>query len=157
MPDHAKAVQLIDLLLDFFGPEGERWHQRTYRKGKRRCLVDAIYHLRRKHHIHGEGTVRIIYENVRPKSFPPAPALAIVADDRFNGVLMSYNDRCANFAELRAMLIRVRTAAQREQAAAARKRELLADISLPARAGAVRRAGCGSPPSAPIGSVQRAR
>lgn len=141
--------------MDFYGPDGEHWLQGAFRDGrKRRCLVDAIAYLRRKNRISGDDTSWHIYEAIRPREFPVARSL--LSEAQLRGRLMAFNDsRCRSFAELRAALIKARIRAAREffraaaqtgaerqaeiaaakaadlhkeEAAAARKRQLLAEL-----------------------------
>ena len=45
-----KAVQVLDLLLEYFGDRGERWTRDGHDDGDgRRCLVGALNYLRGKH------------------------------------------------------------------------------------------------------------
>ena len=60
------AMRVIDLVLDVYGPNGEHWLQGGFRDGrKRRCLVDAIAYVRRKHGIGGDDASWYIYEAIR--------------------------------------------------------------------------------------------
>src|SRR5580692_1831665 len=106
MPDQASAlnaVRMIDLLVEFFGPNGEHWLQGDFRQGRaRRCLVDAIAYLRRKNRISGDDASWHIYEAIRPRELP-APARSLWSEAQLRGRLMAFNDsRCNSFAELRA-------------------------------------------------------
>jgi hypothetical protein len=48
--DTGKAVQVLDLLLEFFGESGTHWTRGRYHDGHgRRCLIGALDYLRRKH------------------------------------------------------------------------------------------------------------
>ena len=159
MSDQASALnamRMLDLLLDFYGPNGEHWLQYNFHEGrKRRCLVDAIAYLRRKNRISGDNASWYIYEVSRPRELP-APARSLCSEAYLRDRLMTFNDaRCGSFAELRAVLIKARiraarefvraaaqtdperqaeiaaakaAAAQKEEAAAARKRQLLAEL-----------------------------
>jgi hypothetical protein len=50
----AKAVELLDLLLEFFA-DGTHWTRGCYHDGHgRRCLVGAVDYLRCEHHIPSE-------------------------------------------------------------------------------------------------------
>jgi hypothetical protein len=49
-----KAVQVLDLLLEYFGERGERWTRDRYDGDGRRCLVGALSYLRGKHRIPSE-------------------------------------------------------------------------------------------------------
>jgi hypothetical protein len=152
------AMRMLDLLQQFFGPNGEHWMQGDFRQGrKRRCLVDAIEYLRRKHRIRGDDTSWFIYEVIRPEEYRllPASAKSLWGECQLRHRLMSFNDaHCKSFAELRAVLVKARVHAeqefchaaaqpderqaeiaaakaadrQREEAAEARKRQLLAEL-----------------------------
>jgi hypothetical protein len=89
------TVRFLDLLLDYF-TDGTRWNQGDLDDGRgRRCLVGAIHHLRRVHQV-SSGAV----ESLLREALPPG--------DRH---LASFNDRCANIAELRALIRNARTRA----------------------------------------------
>jgi hypothetical protein len=161
MPDQASALsamRVIDLVLDFYGPDGEPWLQRAFRdRRKRRCLVGAIAYVRRKHGIGGDGASWYIYEVIRPQIYEVRPAAkSLWSESLLRDRLIFYNDhRCKSFAELRAVLIKARiraareffhaaaqpnperqaeiaaanaAAAQKQQEAETRKRQLLAEL-----------------------------
>src|SRR5262249_47063195 len=112
--DIDKAVQLLDLMLEFFADDGH-WTRGSYDDGKGgHCLVGALLHLGRKHRL------------------PTAPAIALLQDamPRPGLPLVHFNDtRCGSAAELRSVILKARrlahTAAERERAAAAVKAGLL--------------------------------
>src|SRR5271155_4915842 len=106
----AKAVQLLDLMLEFFAHDGH-WTRGSYddRNGGH-CLVGALLHLSRKHRL------------------PTAPAIALLQDamPRPGLPLVHFNDtRCGSVAELRSVIFKARRLArddaERERAAAAVK------------------------------------
>jgi len=113
----AKAVQLLDLMIEFFAHDGH-WTRGSYDDGNgRHCLVGALLHLSRKH------------------SLPTAPAIALLQDamPRPGLPLVHFNDtRCGSVAELRSVIVKARRLArddaERERAAAAVKTWLLAQI-----------------------------
>jgi hypothetical protein len=113
----AKAVQLLDLMLEFFAQDGH-WTRGSYDDGNGgHCLVGALLHLSRKH------------------CLPTAPAIALLQDamPRPGLPLVHFNDtRCGSVAELRSVIIKARRlardVAERERAAAAVKTWLLAQI-----------------------------
>jgi hypothetical protein len=113
----AKAVQLLDLMLEFFADDG-RWTRGCYDNGTGgHCLVGALLHLSRKHRL------------------PTAPAIALLQDamPRAALPLVYFNDtRCSSVAELRSVILKARRLAhddaEREQATAAVKTWLLAQI-----------------------------
>ena len=88
-------VRFLDLLLDYFA-DGTGWTQGDLDDGHgQRCLVGAIHHLRRKHQIpSGEA------EGLLQEALP-----------REHCHLALFNDRCANVAELRALIANARTLA----------------------------------------------
>ena len=113
----AKAVQLLDLMLEFFADDGH-WARGCYDDGNGgHCLVGALLHLSRKH------------------SLPKAPAIALLKDamPRRGLPLVHFNDRrCGSIAELRGIILKARRLAhddaERVRAAAAVKTWLLAQI-----------------------------
>jgi hypothetical protein len=115
--DTAKAVQLLDLMLEFFADDGH-WTRGSYDDGKGgHCLVGALLHLGRKH------------------GLPTAPAIALLQDamPRPGLPLVHFNDtRCGSAAQLRSVILKARRLAhddaERERAAAAVKAWLLDQI-----------------------------
>jgi len=113
----AKAIQLLDLMLEFFADE-DRWTRGRYDDGNGgHCLVGALLHLGRKHRL------------------PTAPAIALLQDamSRPGLPLVRFNDtRCGSVAELRSVILKARRLAhddaERERAAAALRTWLLAQI-----------------------------
>ena len=115
--DTAKAVQLLDLMLEFFADDGH-WTRGSYDDGRGgHCLVGALLHLGRKHRL------------------PTAPAIALLQDamPRPGLPLVHFNDTsCGSAAELRSVILKARRLAhddgQRERGAAAAKAWLLDQI-----------------------------
>ena len=113
----AKAVQLLDLMLEFFADDGY-WTRGSYDDGNGgHCLVGALLHLSRKHRL------------------PTAPAITLLQDamPRPGLPLVHFNDtRCGSVAELRSVIVKARRLArddaERKRAAAAVKTWLLAGI-----------------------------
>jgi hypothetical protein len=113
----AKAVQLLDLMLEFFADDGH-WTRGCYDDGNGgHCLVGALLHLSRTH------------------CLPTAPVIALLQDamPRSGLPLVHFNDtRCGSIAELRSVILKARRLAhddaERERAADAVKTWLLAQI-----------------------------
>jgi hypothetical protein len=113
----ANAVQLLDLMLEFFADDGH-WTRGRYDDGNGgHCLVGALLHLSRKHRL------------------PTAPAIALLQDamPRPGLPLVHFNDACCgSTAELRSIILRARRLAhdhsEQERAAEAVKTWLLARI-----------------------------
>jgi hypothetical protein len=113
----AQAVQLLDLMLEFFADDGH-WTRGNYDDGNGgHCLVGALLHLSRKHRL------------------PRAPAIALLQDamPRPGLPLVHFNDACCgSVAELRSIILKARRLAddhaEQERAAAAVKAWLLARI-----------------------------
>jgi hypothetical protein len=113
----ANAVQLLDLMLEFFADDGH-WTRGRYDDGNGgHCLVGALLHLSRKHRL------------------PTAPAIALLQDamPRPGLPLVHFNDACCgSAAELRSIILKARRLAhdhaEQERAAAALKTWLLARI-----------------------------
>ena len=119
MPDAAiaRAVQLLDLMLEYFADDGH-WTRGRYDDGNGgHCLVGALLHLGRKH------------------GLPTAPAIELLQDamPRPGLPLVHFNDtRCGSVAELRSVILKAcrlaRDDAEREQAAVAVQAWLLVQI-----------------------------
>src|SRR6516225_3869512 len=113
----AQAVQLLDLMLEYFGDDNH-WTRGRYDDGNGgHCLVGALLHLSRKHRL------------------PRAPAIALLQDamPRPGLPLVHFNDACcASAAELRSIILKARRLAhdhaEQERAAAAVKTWLLARV-----------------------------
>src|SRR5258708_3365494 len=113
----AKAVQLLDLMLDFFAEDGQ-WARGCYDDGNGgRCLVGALLHIGRQHRL------------------PTAPAIALLQDamPRPGLPLVHFNDTsCGSIADLRSIILKARRladdVAERGRAAAAAKNWLLAQV-----------------------------
>ena len=116
--DTAKAVQLLDLMLEFFVDDGH-WARGCYNDGNGgRCLVGALLHIGRQHNL------------------PTAPAIALLQDamPRPGLPLVHFNDtRCGSISELRSIILKARLladdVAERKRAAAAAENWLLAQIA----------------------------
>jgi hypothetical protein len=140
--DTGKAVQMLDLLLEFFGEDGAHWTRGRYDDGDGgRCLIGALHYLRRKHRISSEEAGYFLQEAMPQRRFP----------------LVYFNDhRCRSFAELRSVILKARKLAlhdaERERPAAGVERWLLTELE---RERATRAATADSPvrdissPSAP--------
>jgi hypothetical protein len=115
--DIAQAVQLLDLMLDYFADEGH-WTRGCYDDGNGgHCLVGALLRLGRQHRL------------------PTAPAIALLQDamPRPGLPLVHFNDtRCGSVAELRSVILKARRLAhddaERERTAVAVKTWLLDQI-----------------------------
>jgi hypothetical protein len=113
----AKAVQLLDLMLEFFADDSH-WARGCYDDGDGgHCLVGTLLHLSRKHRL------------------PTAPTAALLQDAMARpGIpLVHFNDTgCDSVAELRSIILKARRLAhdhaEQERAATAVKAWLLAQI-----------------------------
>jgi hypothetical protein len=114
----AKAVQLLDLMLEFFADDGH-WTRGRYEDGNGgHCLVGALLHLSREHRL------------------PRTPAIALLQDamPRPGLPLVHFNDTCCgSVAELRSIILKARRLAdnhaEQERAATEAKTWLLAQIA----------------------------
>src|SRR6516225_10051308 len=112
-----KAVQLLDLILEYFADDGH-WTRGCYDDGNGgRCLVGALLHLSREHRL------------------PTRQAIALLQDamPRAGLPLVHFNDtRCGDAAELRSVILKARRLAHddaaRERAAVAARAWLLNQI-----------------------------
>jgi hypothetical protein len=115
--DVGKAVQLLDLIYDFFSDDAH-WTRGCYDDGNGgHCLVGALLHLSRKHRLPATLAISLLQDAM------PRPGLPLV----------HFNDhRCGSLAELRSVIAKARRLAfdnvKRESAAAAVKTWLLSQI-----------------------------
>ena len=119
--ENGKAVQVLDLLLEYFGERGERWTRDRYDDGQgRRCLVGALHYLRGQHRVSSESAECFLHEAI--KQGRPYK----------RGGLVYFNDRCRSYAELRSAIIEARTLALRDaetgRAVVAVERWLMAEL-----------------------------
>jgi hypothetical protein len=123
--DANEAVQMLDLLLEFFA-DGEHWTRGRYHDDHdRHCLIGALDHLRRRHRLSTAAAMDFLRQAL------PRRTLGLVY----------FNDqRCRNFAELRSVIVKARALAlgdaARERAAAAVESRLLAELEKERAAGA---------------------
>jgi hypothetical protein len=110
--DPAKAVQVLDLLLGFFGDHGEHWLQHRLGDGTgKRCLVGALGCVRRHHGFKGDGAGHYLADAI----------------PRRIATLIAFNDDAReDFAEIRALIVRARDMAQAELAATAQPERIAA-------------------------------
>ena len=130
--DPAEAVEVLDLLLKFFG-DGERWvkGRLSDRRGNR-CLVGALDFVSSHHVMKGDGAERYLSDEI---------SAAAACDDavgdcaRFRASLRralsggryrisetvlrrdslsDFNDGCKDFSELRALILQARAAAMND-------------------------------------------
>ena len=112
-----QAVQLLDLMLEFFADDSH-WTRGCYDDGDGgHCLVGALLHLSRKHRLPSAPTIALLQDAM------PRPGLPLV----------HFNDtRCRSVAELRLVILKARRLAydhaEQTQAAAALKAWLLVQI-----------------------------
>ena len=113
----ARAVQLLDLMLEFFADD-DHWTCGRYDDGDGgHCLVGALLHLGRTHRLPTAAAIAMLQDAM------PRPGLPLV----------HFNDtRCGSPGELRSVILKARRLAhddaEQERAAAAVKAWLLAQI-----------------------------
>jgi hypothetical protein len=114
----AKAVQLLDLMLEFFADDGH-WTRGCYDDGSGgHCLVGALLNLGRQHRLPTASAIALLQDAM------PRPGLPLV----------HFNDtRCGSVAELRSVILKARRLAhdhaERDRVAAAVKTWLLAQLA----------------------------
>jgi hypothetical protein len=112
-----KALQMLDLMLEFFANDNHWTQGRYHDPHGRHCLVGAVLHFSAKH------------------GLPPAPVMSLLEAAlpcRQIG-LIAFNDRlCRGAPELRSVILKARAVAlenaKHERAAAAFKDRLLAEL-----------------------------
>jgi hypothetical protein len=115
--DIGKALQLLDLMLEFFADD-LNWTRGSYDDGHGgHCLVGALLHLSREHRLPAKPVISLLQDAM------PRPGLPLV---HFN------DSRCGSAAELRSVILKARRLAdnhaEQERAAAAVKSWLLSQI-----------------------------
>jgi hypothetical protein len=104
-PDPAKAVQLLDLLLQFFGEHGEHWTHGVYNDGYgKRCLVNAIDYLHHEHGSTGRGLTDYLGAAIWPGQQP----------EYTQGDFVIFNDSGKTFKRIRTVIVKARALAQRD-------------------------------------------
>ena len=91
--DIGKAVQLLDLMLEFFADD-LNWTRGSYDDGHGgHCLVGALLHLSREHRLPAKPVISLLQDAM------PRPGLPLV----------HFNDRrCGSAAELRSVILKAR-------------------------------------------------
>jgi hypothetical protein len=117
--DPAKAVQVLDTMLEFFDG-GRRWTRGTLcdQYGERRCLIGALRYVRQQQHIRGAGTehylrhamISGVADDLDPLSDLWVFAIGMPGD----GDLMRYNDVSADYDEVREVILEARSMALAE-------------------------------------------
>ena len=97
--DTTEAVQMLDLLLEYFA-DGRRWTRGRFYSHGRHCLVGALNYLRREHRV-ASGAARYFLEEAIPRECRRR--------------LVYFNDhRCRSIAELRSVIVKARALALQE-------------------------------------------
>jgi hypothetical protein len=92
----AKAVDVLDLLIEFFD-DGDRWIKGKLDDGAgNRCLVGALRDIRDGYNLHGAPTRVYLL-----KAMQRSPKTGWTG-------LISFNDRCKDFGELREVILQAR-------------------------------------------------
>jgi hypothetical protein len=127
--DPAEAVEVLDLLLKFFG-DGERWvkGRLSDRRGNR-CLVGALDFVSSHHAIQSDAAERYLADEISPAAACTdaggdcarfrASLRRALSGGRYRvsetvlrrDSLSDFNDGCKDFAELRAVILQARAAA----------------------------------------------
>src|SRR5258708_39655127 len=89
----AKAVLLLDLMLEFFADDG-RWTRGCYDDGNGgRCLVGALLHIGRQHRLPSAPAIALLPDALPRPGLPPGP----------------FNDtRCGSNADLGSIRLKAR-------------------------------------------------
>ena len=130
--DPAEAVEVLDLLLNFFG-DGERWvkGRLSDRRGNR-CLVGALDFVSGHHAIQNDGAERYLADEISPAAACNdatgdcarfrASLRRALSGGRYRisetvlrrDSLSDFNDGCKDFSELRALILQTRAAAMND-------------------------------------------
>jgi hypothetical protein len=135
--DPTKAVEVLDLLLKFFG-DGERWvkGRLSDRRGNR-CLVGALDFVSSHHVMKGDAAEWYLADEIAAAGDCNDPGgdcarfraglRQALSGGRYRvsetvlrrDSLSDFNDRCKEFAELRALILQARAAAMNDAEAVA--------------------------------------
>ena len=130
--DPAEAVEVLDLLLKFFG-DGERWvrGRLSDRRGNR-CLVGALDFVSSHHGMKGDEAERYLADEISPAAACNdavgdcakfrASLRRALSGGRYRisetvlrrDSLSDFNDGCKDFSELRALILQARAAAMND-------------------------------------------
>jgi hypothetical protein len=130
--DPAEAVEVLDLLLKFFG-DGERWvkGRLSDRRGNR-CLVGALDFVSSHHTMNGDAAERYLADEISPVAACNdaagdcarfrASLRRALSGERYRvsetvlrrDSLSDFNDGCRDFFELRALILQARAAAMND-------------------------------------------
>jgi hypothetical protein len=127
--DPSEAIEVLDLLLKFFG-DGERWvkGRLSDRRGKR-CLIGALDFVNSHHGMKGDAAERYLADEISPAMACNdgvedcarfrASLRRALSGGRYRlsetvlrrDSLSDFNDGCKDFAELRVLILQARAAA----------------------------------------------
>jgi hypothetical protein len=92
----AKAVQMLDLLTEFFD-NGRHWIKDEFHDAAgNRCLISAMVHLRAETNLHGDPTSYYLREAQPQWRYKP---------------LIEFNDQCQSYDAIRDLISRARALA----------------------------------------------
>ena len=116
--DPAKAVQVLDAMLEFFDGGGRWTRGHLHDPIGNRCLIGALRHVRRQQNIRGAGTEFYLHtaflaaleemNSLRMVGLIPFRPTGAEAD------LMRYNDLSVSYDEVQALIVAARDRAQAE-------------------------------------------
>lgn len=102
-----KAVQMLDMLLEFFGEDGQRWIRGAWNDPHgNRCLVGVMTHLRKVMNLKS-STAGTYLRRVLPV---PVGLFRTMRHSR----IQEFNDECPSFKEVKAVILEARDLAQAE-------------------------------------------
>jgi hypothetical protein len=107
----AKAIQMLDMLLEFFGEEGQRWITGEWHDDHgNRCLASAMAHLRAVMKLRGDTAGDYLRAAIPPDSVLLPRGVLLVS----YGPIEDFNDDCRSYEEIRAVILKARDLAQAE-------------------------------------------
>jgi len=130
--DPAEAVEVLDLLLKFFGDGERRTRGRLSDRRGNRCLVGALDFVSSHHAIRSEGAERYLADEISAVGDCPdaggdcarfrASLRRALSGGRYRvsetvlrrDGLSDFNDGCKDFAELRMLILQARAAAMND-------------------------------------------
>jgi hypothetical protein len=131
-------VELLDAVLEFFGPKGRRWTRHKFEDGAARCLRGALREQRARLGVGYDYTEEYLFAALPVKPFKLVPGRPhgsyrknLSYKKLVHFYLMQFNDSCRGFSQVRALLLKARLLAEQDAAKRRALEALSADMARP--------------------------
>jgi hypothetical protein len=115
--DPAKAIAVLDAMLEFFDGGRRWWRGSMYDvSGERRCLIAALHHIRAEFAFRGDGILHLLHAALPDEWKKQTPiGCSIPKSLQPHHRLMYFNDTAAtSYDDVRMLIVRARALAQAE-------------------------------------------